>query len=226
MVYGVPFGANAAENIMPKAGPHASDEIKPESWRQARHIHDWIHAGDSEWGLTLAADHQFVRIGDDLIRAEMVRGTRFTSVKVVRGSEVTSLFYPPPGTYVFRYSLSAGKGDWKSAKAYRAGMAFNNPLLPVSVVDAISQKSLPPTHSFVSVSGENMVVSTLKKAEGGPAVLVRMYEMEGAPAESPVEFLGRARRFREVNLLEEDRGQQDQQVLHASPHEIKTIRLQ
>src|SRR5262249_29194424 len=70
LTYGVPFGANAAENIIPKAGTHQSDEIKPDSWRQARHIHDWIHAGtstanrargdaadaapDAAWGLTLA----------------------------------------------------------------------------------------------------------------------------------------------------------------------------
>jgi len=226
ITYGVPFGANSAENIISKAGPRASDEINTDSWRQARHIHDWIHAGDSEWGLTLAADHQFVKIGADTLRAEMVRGTRFTSVKVVRGSDVTSLFYPPPGQYVFRYSLSAERGDWKSAKAYRAGMAFNNPLLPIPVVDEISQKSLPPTHAFAFLQGDNLVISTLKKAENGPAVLLRVYEMEGSPVQSPVEFLGQTRRFRDVNLLEEDAGPVEQQVLHAGPHEIKTIKLQ
>jgi alpha-mannosidase len=221
ITYGVPFGANAAENIIPTAGTHQSDEIKPDSWRQARHIHDWIHVGD----LTLATDHQFVKIGDDLLRAEMVRGTRFTSVKVVRGSEVTSLFYPPPGTYVVRYSLSADRGDWKSAKAWRTGTAFNNPLIAVSVVDAISQKSLPPTHSFVSLQADNVVISTLKKAESGPGVLLRAYEIEGAPAESPIEFLGQTRRFREVNLLEEETSGQEQQLFQARPYEIKTIRL-
>jgi alpha-mannosidase len=64
-----------------------------------------------------------------------------------------------------------------------------------------------------------------KKAEGGPGVLLRAYEMEGAPGESPIEFLGQTRRFREVNLLEEEASAQEQQLFHARPYEIKTIRL-
>jgi len=223
--YGVPFGVNARDNIVSNAGPHATDEIKPDSWKEVRHIHDWIRADNDDWGLTLSADHQLVRIGDSVLRAEMVRGTRFTSVKVVRGSEVTSLFYPPNGTYVFHYSLTAGPGDWKATKAYQAGMAFNNPLLPIEVVDEISPKSLPPTHSFVELKTGNLVVSTVKKAENGPDVLLRMYEIEGSQAESPVAFLGQARRFREVNLLEEETVTQESQTLRASPYEIKTIKL-
>jgi alpha-mannosidase len=104
-------------------------------------------------------------------------------------------------------------------------MAFNNPLLPVSVVDRISRKSLPPAQSFVSIKADNVIVSTIKKAESGPAVLIRAYEIEGAPARSPIEFLGQIRRFRDVNLLEEDQGAQDQQELRANPYEIRTIKL-
>ncbi|HEX6464951.1 MAG TPA: glycoside hydrolase family 38 C-terminal domain-containing protein, partial [Vicinamibacterales bacterium] len=225
ITYGVPFGANTADNIIPNSGTHMPDEIKPESWRTARHIHDWIHAGDGSWGLTVATDHQFVRIGGDLIRGEMVRGTRFTSVKVVRENEVASLFYPPPGTYVFRYSIAASGGDWKRAKAYRTGMAFNNPLRPVSVVDAVSPKTLPPSQSFLSLDADDVVISTLKKAEDGRAVLVRMYEIEGTGAHSSVEFLGQRRRFRDVSLLEEERGREDQLALRIRPYEIRTITI-
>jgi alpha-mannosidase len=223
--YGVPFGANAADNIVPRSGPHASDEISAESWRRSRHIHDWVHAGTAAWGLTIASDHQQIRLDDDAIRAEMVRGTRFTSVKVVRGEEVTSLHYPPPGTYVFRYALTSAPGDWKAAKAYRFGMNWNSPLRPISVVDTISPKSLPPTQSFCSWKPDNLVLSALKKADLGADLLLRAYEIEGAPVETPVEFLGQARDFGEVNLLEEDLARPQQHVLHAGPHAIKTIKL-
>lgn len=223
--YGVPFGANASDNILPNAGTHASDEIPNESWRRSRHIHDWIHAGTAEWGLTIASDHQQIRLGDDLIRAEMLRGTRFTSVKVVRGDEVGSLHYPPPGTYVFRYSLSSSPGDWRQAKAYRAGMDWNNPLLPVSVVDALSSKSLPPTGSFCSLKQDSLVLSALKKSDLGPSVLLRVYEIEGRAVETPVEFLGRTRTFGEVNLLEEDVERSSGEVLRGGAYAIKTIRI-
>ncbi len=142
--YGAPFGANDSVNMMPHTGTHQQDEIPAEDWKASRHIHDWIHAGAGEWGLTIATDHQQIRLGGNLVRAEMVRGTRFTSVKVVHGKEATTQHYPPAGTYMFRYSLSSGVGDWKSVRAYRTGIASTNPLLPVSVVDSISRKSLPP----------------------------------------------------------------------------------
>ncbi len=223
--YGVPFGANASENLLPKAGTHASDEITDESWRRSRHIHDWIQAGFDGWGLTIASDHQQIRLGDGVIRGEMVRGTRFTSVKVVRGTEVTSLHYPPPGTYVFRYSLSSGLGNWTSSKAYRAGMSWTNPLLPVSVSDTISAKSLPSTQSFCSLKQENLVLSALKRADGGTSVLLRFYEIEGSPAETSVEFLGRAATFSEVNLLEEPTDATPRTTARAAPYAIVTIKL-
>lgn len=224
--YGVPFGANSADNIMPKSGPRAADEIKPESWNQVRHFHDWIHAGTAEWGLTIASGHQLAKIDHGMIRSEMLRGPRFTSVKVVRDQRVTSMQYPPVGIYVFRYSISAARGDWKAGKAYRTGMDFNNPLLPVSVVDRISRKSLPPSRSFLTLAAGNIVVSALKKADSGSGILLRVYEIEGSEAETGVEFLGQQREFQELNLLEEDVGSSGQRSLKAGPYAIKTVRLQ
>jgi alpha-mannosidase len=223
--YGVPFGANASDNIIPNAGTHASDEIPNEDWKRSRHIHDWLHAGAADWGLTIASDHQQIRLDEDVVRAEMVRGTRFTSVKVVRGNEVTSLNYPPPGAYVFRYSLSSSSGDWKTSKAYRTGLGWNNPLLPVSVCDGISAKSLPPVRSFCSVKPDSLVVSALKKSDLGPSILLRVYEIEGASVETPVEFLGRETAFNETNLLEEDQASLKQRSLQAGPYSIKTLKL-
>jgi alpha-mannosidase len=104
-------------------------------------------------------------------------------------------------------------------------MALNNPLIPVSAADDLSQKSLPPSQSFCSFESGDLVVSALKKAESGPGVVLRVYETEGSPAESPVDFLGQARRVREVNLLEEETPSVEQQRLKAGPYEIKTLEL-
>jgi hypothetical protein len=224
--YGVPFGACATDNIMPNTGPRAGDEIKPDSWKNSRIVHDWIRADAGDWGLTVATDHQQIRLSEGVIRGEMVRGTRYTSVKIVHGDEVTSMFYPPPGTYTCCYSISSAMGDWKSSKAYRAGMNWNNPLLPITVVDTLARKTLPPTHSFCSVNQDNLVISALKKSDLGPSILLRVYEIEGAPAETPVAFLGRPASFTGVNLLEEDQEQSPQKLLKAPPYAIKTLRIQ
>jgi alpha-mannosidase len=223
MVYGVPFGANSVKNVLAGSGPSASDEIDPKAWEQYREIQGWVFAGTSEWGLTLAADHQLVRLEPGVIHASMIRGQRYTSVKIVRADEVSSIHFPAQGHYVFRYSLSSGSGDWKASKSYQSGLAFNNSLIPVSVVDEISGKSLPPTHSFCSVQGENLVISALKKSATDNSIILRLYEIQGAKTETPVMLLGQQRNFREVNLLEQELRPEDQRTLDVNPYEIKTI---
>ncbi|HEX2711978.1 MAG TPA: glycoside hydrolase family 38 C-terminal domain-containing protein, partial [Candidatus Acidoferrales bacterium] len=222
--YGIPFGAIPGSDLLPNSGPRAGDEISKESWTQWRQIQDWIWAGTNEWGLTVAADRQVIMLADGVIRAGMLRGT-YSAVGVSRRDKTYLVEMPPAGKYVFHYSLSSGEGNWGAAKSYRAGMALNNPLIPVSAADDLSQKSLPPSQSFCSFESGDLVVSALKKAESGPGVVLRVYETEGSPAESPVDFLGQARRVREVNLLEEETPSVEQQRLKAGPYEIKTLEL-
>jgi alpha-mannosidase len=224
--YGVPFGANSGKNIMPGARPAANDEINQEAWEKYRIIQNWIFAGTPEWGVTVTADHQLISLEPGLIRANMIRGQRYTSVKIVRGGGVTSIHYPPKGHYDFRYSLSSGPGDWKAQRSYQAGLSFNSALIPVEVVDDISSKSLPPTHSFCTVQGNNLVISALKKSESDSSITLRLYEIQGAKAATPVTFLGKQQTFVETNLLEQELSSQDERVLRVNPYEIKTLKMQ
>jgi alpha-mannosidase len=222
--YGVPFAAQDADGVLPNSEPDKPDEITRESWLASRQILDWIWVGTDVWGLTIAADHQLIKLSPGVIRAEMLRGSRFASVKVVRGEEVTSLFYPPPGSYHFRFSLTSGKGDWRSARSYQAGMSFNSPLLAVSVVDEVSSKSLPPVHSFAALDRDNLVLSALKKAEQGDTLVLRFFEIQGERTETAVQLLGQERPVQEVNLLEEGDGP-ERSAVSVSPYEIKTVKV-
>jgi len=223
--YGIPFGATAVKDVLPGSGPRAQDEISQDDWRKYRTIQSWVSADTADWGMTIAADHQLVQVEDGLVRAAMIRGQRYTSVRVVRGDEITSVHFPAKGHYVFRFSLSSGDGDWKARLSFQAGMGFNSPLVPISVLDDLSPKTLPPTYSFLSVNGDNLVISVLKESESGPTIILRGYEIEGASVETPVTFLGIVRRLRATNLVEEDAENSDQQVLRLKPFEIKTVRL-
>jgi alpha-mannosidase len=222
--YGIPFGSAAGTDILPKSGPRAGDEVPYDEWKPWRQIQDWIYAGTTAGGLTVAADRQFMMLGEGVIRAGMLRGA-FQSTSITRAGKPFLLTVPPAGTYVFRYSLSSGKGAWAAAKSYRAGMAFNTPLIPVSSVDPLAPKSLPPTHSFCSLAADNLVVSAVKKAEHDGAIVLRVFEMEGTRAQTPVEFLGHKAALRAVNLLEEEGGTGDQDTLPVAPYEINTVRL-
>jgi alpha-mannosidase len=223
--YGVAYGANDSKNLIAHTGPHMADEISKESWLASRHILNWIFAGNQQLGLTVATAEQFVRLEPGVLRSQMLRGPRFTSAKVVHGDVAESMEYPPKGVYTFRYSLSSGAGDWRTNKSYRSGMNWNSPLIGVSVVDDVSQKSLPPTQSFFSTGSNTLVLSTIKKADNDDAIVARVFEEEGASVSTPITFLGRTPELNEVNLLEESAGEPGQRLISVKPHAIKTVKL-
>ena len=222
---GIPYGTAAATDIMPKAGPHWADEVSPDIWKGWRQIQDWVFAGTKEWGFTVSADHNLIEASNTAIKADMLRGTRFSPATTVRNGQPILDVRPPAGTYVFRYSFTSGKGDWSVGKSWRAGMAFSIPLIPVSSINTLSEKPLPPEESFLSLRADNLVVTAMKKADVGRAIVVRAFEIEGNPAESSILFLGQEHDFRQTNLLEEDLPPGEQRNLHIQPYEVDTLKL-
>jgi alpha-mannosidase len=222
---GVPFGSAATAEIMPNSGPHQGDEVPREIWKGWRQIQDWIAASTPEWTLTIGADHQMFTATDICIRGGMLRGTRFNPLNVIRDGKTVLVQQPPAGTYVYRYSITSAKGDWAAAKSWRAGMQFNTPLIPVEAVDELGKKPLPPELSFLTLQGDNLVVSALKKADRGEGVVARVFDVLGLGGETPVRFLSREGRFQPVNMLEEPVPGGEQTSLRLRPYEISTIKL-
>jgi len=222
---GIPFGTVAAPDIMAKAGPSNGDEVSPGIWKGWRQIQDWVFAGTKEWGFTVSADHNLIEVGDTAIRADMIRGTIFSPVTTFENGHAIPDARPLADRYVFRYSFTSGKGDWSAAKSWRAGMAFRTPLIPVSSMNALSEKPLPPEKSFLSLGADNLVVTALKKADADPAIVLRAFEIQGNTAESPIRFLGQEHAFRQANLLEEDSPAGEQKTLRMRPYDIDTLKL-
>lgn len=222
---GVPFGSAAGADLMPGAGPRFGDEVPRNIWQGWRQIQDWVSAGTSEWGVTISADHQFVTVGEDSVRAGMIRGTRFNPLNIVRDGHPILLQQPPAGTYVFRYSFTSGKGDWSERKSWRSGMGFNTQLIPVSALNELSRKTLPPENSFCSVEGDSLVISALKKSDRDNAIVLRVFDQRGQAVETPIRFLGTDRSFRAANMLEEEAPGSELKVLRVGPYDINTVRI-
>jgi alpha-mannosidase len=82
-----------------------------------------------------------------------------------------------------------------------------------------------PTHSFCSLGAENLVITAVKKAERDNAIALRAVEMDGVPAETSVNLLGRKGRLGTVNLLEEEVSLGEKDTLRLKPCEISTVRV-
>lgn len=223
---GVPFGSAADVDIMPHSGPWQVDEVSHDMWKSWRQIQDWIAASNKDWNLTISADHQMFTVDSAMIRGDMIRGTRFNSTQVVQDSKEVLAQLPPSNTYICRYSITSGKGNWAAAQAWRTGMAFNLPLIAVASEDELSSKPYPPEQSFLSMTGDTLALTAFKKSDNGTGYIARFYEAAGTSTETNFQFLGKPRAFRVTNMLEEAQAGVESQSLQVKPYEIDTVQFQ
>ncbi|MHB0999060.1 MAG: glycoside hydrolase family 38 N-terminal domain-containing protein [Armatimonadota bacterium] len=94
-------------------------------------------------------------------------------------------------------------GDWHSAQVYRRGIEFNHPMLTVMAEPHTGE--LPAKKAFVSVDGDNVTLTALKRGSEDPdAVVMRLLETKGVDAEAKVRFFRPFDRIAYTNSMEEN----------------------
>jgi alpha-mannosidase len=144
-------------------------------------------------------------------------------------SLLRSPLYPDPfadeGEHRFTYSLFPHPGDWTAAGVAQEAFALNAPLFPV-VAEA---EALPQRFSLVEAEGLELALGSLKLAEDGRGMILRLYEPHGARGECTLRFARRVERVERVNLLEEPAAplevHQDAAHLEVRPFEVVTLRV-
>ena len=81
------------------------------------------------------------------------------------------------GKHQFTYALLPHAGDLREGRVIEHGYALNVPLLVRKLKPAGGP--LPASHSFFLTDRPGAVVDTVKLAEDGGAIIVRLYESEG-----------------------------------------------
>jgi alpha-mannosidase len=149
---------------------------------------------------------------------------------VVGISLLRSPLYPDPfadeGEHRFTYSLFPHSGDWTAAGVAREAFALNAPLFPVRA----QEDALPRGFSLVEAEGLELALGSLKLAEDGDAVILRLYEPHGARVECTLRFGRPVERVERVNLLEEAEGPVEVNRgavrLRVRPFEVVTLRVE
>jgi alpha-mannosidase len=87
--------------------------------------------------------------------------------------------------------------------------------------------SLPPVHSFMSVSADNVVLTSVKAAEDSDETVLRFYEWAGKETDVKLELPPGVQSARETNLIEQSTGNLvltgGSITVHTKPYEIKTV---
>ena len=150
---------------------------------------------------------------------------------VLRLSLLRSPEWPDPdadqGHHEFTYSLYPHAGSWMQAFTIHEGFNLNYRL--TSQQTSNHQGPLPPKNSFVTVDGDNVVLTAFKRAEDDNSVIARFYEWAGKSGDITLHLPQGVQAASETNLMEKPSA--DLQVQAAvvkvptKPYEIKTVKL-
>jgi len=167
--------------------------------------HKWIATEDEHSGFAVLNDSKYGhRAKNGLISLNLLRSPTFPDKTADRGS------------HRFTYAFTPfAKGDL--AKVVREGYRLNNPLL---VGRGVSFDSVATS------SNEAVVIETIKPAEDGHGIVLRLYESLGRPATTEVIVSLPHSAATLADLIERPLGPADLASLTLTPFEIVTIRLE
>ncbi|MDA0991326.1 MAG: glycosyl hydrolase-related protein, partial [Verrucomicrobia bacterium] len=126
----------------------------------------WADLSEGDVGVALLNDCKYgYDVRDNVMRLTLLRAPQQpdSTADVNKTHHVTFSLYPH-------------RGDFQNG-VVREGYNLNVPML--AVAEASHTGVLPASHSSFKVTGNNIVVDTVKKAEDDRDVIVRMYESHG-----------------------------------------------
>lgn len=192
------------------------------SWDLARFevcAHRWVDVSEHGYGVALLNDCKYGHdVHDNVIRLTCIKSPQAPDARADQGR------------HTFTYALLPHQGPLQDAGVIQAAAELNTPVIARSV-DA-SHGELPPGFTFVHCETEGVVIDTIKPAEDGDGLILRLYESHGAHARAVLAFASPPQYVQAVNLLEEAKDS-DIELRHEScglslslrPFQIVTLRV-
>lgn len=178
-------------------------------------------AADGGYGVSLLNDCKYgYDVLGNIMRLSLLRGSIEPDPDADRGE------------HTFTYALLPHPGDFREAGVIEQSANLNTPLR----VQALKQKpnvhkteNILDTDSWFRVEPVGVILDTVKVAESGNGVVIRLYEAFGRRCEAVLHLPPSVTSIQTCNLLEQPTGPLDlreQQVrLPLKPFEIVTLRL-
>ncbi len=189
------------------------------SWDWARFEtcgHKWADLSEGGYGVSLLNDCKYGHdIKDNVMRLTLIKSGTFPDPNADRGE------------HRFTYSLFPHAEDWFRGGTVAQAYALNNPLS--AVVEGAHAGSLPGAFSIVSCSAPNVMVETVKVAESGDGLVVRVYEFANRRGPAELIFGRPVVGATETNLMEREPEavsfEGNRLPFTIKPYEIKTFHV-
>ncbi|HWE62445.1 MAG TPA: glycoside hydrolase family 38 C-terminal domain-containing protein, partial [Chloroflexota bacterium] len=163
------------------------------SWDTARFEvtgHRWADLSVADFGVSLLNDSKY---GYDCLDATL----RLTLLKSAIDPDAEA----DQGAHHFSYALLPHGPEWTVVETVRAAYAFNLPL--TSRRHDGGAGTLPPAQSLVSTTSRHAVIDTVKPAEDGDGLIVRVYDCAGGRERTELSFAAPIATAHAVTILEE-----------------------
>ncbi len=192
-----------------------------------REVQDWINSSKDNSSVTISSSvsaFDWIDPTDTTSNATVLQPILLASR---RSCHDQGNYYLQPGNHSFSFSLTSAQGDWHDAT--NLGKQQNQPLQPIVTNVAQARTGLPSSFSFASVNADNILISTIKKAEDGNSVILRFVDLRGNITNANINWFGKVNEADKTNIIEENdkvfsKGQ-NKINMTISPYSIETIRL-
>ena len=152
----------------------------------------WADLSDSDYGVSLLNKAKY---GYDIKGSNM----RLSLLRSPKWPDKTA----DMGFHKMEYSIYPHTGGAKDAGTIKRGYGYNNELIGMIVEKASG--SMPLENSFVTIYPENIILTSVKKAEGKENEFVyQFYESDGKKTDTKLSFPGNPKRAEYTNFIEDD----------------------
>jgi alpha-mannosidase len=197
------------------------------SWDWARFetcAQKWVDLSEGDYGVSLLNDCKYGHdIHDNVMRITLLRSPTM----------------PDPmadfGEHEFKYSLYPHRGSWNE-ETQREAYLLNDPILVYQTGDdrpttaqSRQRSTVSGLTSLVICDAPNVIIETVKQAEDGDGLIVRLYESQRKRGQVQVKMRSAVEAAWVTNLLEENESalsvDQDSIILNLKPYQIVTLRI-
>ncbi len=192
-----------------------------------RGIENWIEASDKYFGVTLSSSvavADYIDPTDNPVSYPILQPILLASRVSCHGEGNK---YLQTGNHYFSFSLDSHLSGWENG--FRFGRQANEKLFAVVNPKPYKSASLSESQSFFGVESENLVISTVKKAEDDNSIIVRVYETEGKDTKSVLKTSNAFKTAMQTNLIEKSirsiEVNKSGAILDIGHHAIETIKL-
>lgn len=144
--------------------------------------HHWIDLSEPDYGVALLNDCKYGhRVENQVMDLNLLRSPSYPDPEADRA------------VHAFTYALYPHPGDHVQAEVYKRGYELNVPMRTAAIQQpsaTMARPPLPQEHAFLRTNRPNVMIETVKQAEDGSELIVRLYETAGARTETAELKLG------------------------------------